>query len=218
MTEEKNGAAGKAAGDHRIDNWPVEKLIPYENSARTHSAEQVVKIAASIVEFGFTNPILVSKNGIVIAGHGRLEAAKSLGLREVPVLVLPHLTEKQRRALTLADNRLAEDAGWDYDKLAHELDELRGEEFDLPVIGFTREELNDLIGTPNEVPLPTLPTGDKSKFQNMTFTLHDEQAEQVRLALKVSVGMGAFDGKSDNGNGNALARVCKIFLTQNGKQ
>lgn len=138
-----------AAVDRRIENWPIEKLIPYENNARTHSAEQVTKIAASIAEFGFTNPILASKAGIVIAGHGRLEAAKHLGLREVPVLVLPHLTEKQRRALTLADNRLAEDAGWDYDKLAHELDELHEEGFNLSVIGFTREELNDLIGTPN---------------------------------------------------------------------
>ena len=105
----------------RIELWPVDRLKPYERNARTHSAEQIAKIAASITEFGFTNPILVDSADGIIAGHGRLEAAKLLGLDDVPVIVLDHLSDAQRRAYILADNRLALDAGWDEGMLAAEL-------------------------------------------------------------------------------------------------
>ncbi len=108
----------------RIEVWPVERLVPYARNARTHSDEQVAQIAASIVEFGFTNPVLVDSNAGVIAGHGRLLAARKLGLLEVPVVVLDHLSETQRRAYLLADNRLALNAGWDEKLLAAELQEL----------------------------------------------------------------------------------------------
>src|SRR5205823_3063561 len=97
--------------------WPVEKLIPYARNARTHSDDQVAQIAASIAEFGWTNPILAGADGIVIAGHARLLAARKLRMTEVPVIVLDHLTESQRRALVLADNRLALNAGWDEEML-----------------------------------------------------------------------------------------------------
>src|SRR6185312_15708613 len=133
-----------------IEQWPVDRLIPYARNARTHSAEQVAKIAASIVEFGFTNPILVDGNDGIIAGHGRLMAARRLGLPEVPVIELTHLTEAQKRAYILADNRLALDAGWDEEMLAHELDELRDMEFDLALTGFSDKELADLIGDPDD--------------------------------------------------------------------
>src|ERR671925_1971365 len=101
----------------QVVQWPVEKLIPFARNARTHSDEQVAQIAASIAEFGWTNPILAGSDGIVIAGHARLVAARKLGMTEVPVIVLDHLTETQRRALVLADNRLAINAGWDEEML-----------------------------------------------------------------------------------------------------
>lgn len=128
-----------------IELWPVERLKPYARNARTHSEAQVDKIAASMVEFGFTNPILVDENDGIIAGHGRLLAAQKLGMDEVPVIPLTHLSDAQRRAYILADNRLALDAGWDEDMLASELSELQDEGFDLALTGFSDDELGDLL-------------------------------------------------------------------------
>ena len=120
----------------RFERWPIEQLVPYERNARTHSDEQIARIAASIQEFGFVSPILVDGNNGVVAGHGRLMAAKSLGLREVPVVVVDHLTEAQRRAYVIADNQLALIAGWDDELLKAEISELEGMEFDLTVLGW----------------------------------------------------------------------------------
>src|SRR5512143_2741494 len=111
----------------RIEVWPVDRLVPYARNARTHSPEQVAQIAASIVEFGFNAPILVDSNAGIIAGHGRLLAARKLGLDEVPVVVLDHLSETQRRAYIIADNKLALNAGWDEEVLAAELHVLEPE-------------------------------------------------------------------------------------------
>lgn len=124
-----------------IERWPLSRLKPYERNARTHSPEQVAKIAASIVEFGFTNPILVDGQDGIIAGHGRLMAAQKLGLPEVPVVVLDHLTDAQRRAYILADNRLAMDAGWDEEILSQELAAIKELDFDVSLTGFTDDEL-----------------------------------------------------------------------------
>jgi len=99
----------------RLEIWPLDRLVPYARNARTHSPEQVAQIAASIIEFGFNNPILVDTNAGIIAGHGRLLAARKLGLDECPVVVLDHLSETQRRAYIIADNKLALNAGWDSD-------------------------------------------------------------------------------------------------------
>ncbi len=130
--------------------WAVDRLKPYAKNARTHSAEQVEKIAASIATYGFNAPILVDSDDGIIAGHGRFAAAKTLGLEQVPVIILDHLTEKQRRAYILADNRLAELAGWDVNLLAEELEVLRDEKLDLAVIGWTDAELEDLLDKPFE--------------------------------------------------------------------
>lgn len=150
----------------RIEIWPIERLRPYVNNARTHDADQVTKIAASITEFGFTNPILVDSADGIIAGHGRLMAADQLGMPELPVIVLDHLTDAQRRAYILADNRLALDAGWDEALLASEMAALQEEDFDLELTGFTAEEIEDLLDAdledepsegltdPDEVPEP----------------------------------------------------------------
>jgi DNA modification methylase len=135
----------------RIEIWPVGKLVPYDKNPRTHSAEQVNQIAASIAEFGFLNPILVDTTAGIIAGHGRLQAAKQLGLAQVPVVVLDHLTDAQKRAYVIADNKLALNAGWDEDLLRSEMAALAAEDFDLPVIGFSDEELAGLLAEPNVV-------------------------------------------------------------------
>ena len=129
----------------RIEIWLINRLVPYAKNARTHSAEQVAQIAASIMEFGFVNPILVDTSNGIIAGHGRLLAARQLGLAEVPVVVLDHLSETQRRAYILADNRLAMNAGWDETALAAELGDLARDGVDLTLIGFSDEELEALL-------------------------------------------------------------------------
>lgn len=124
-----------------IERWPTAKLVPYARNARTHSEEQVAQIAASIVEFGFTNPILAGSDGVIVAGHGRLAAAQKLGLDTVPVVVLDHLTPTQRRALIIADNRIAENAGWDDAMLRIELQSLQEDGFNLDITGFDADAL-----------------------------------------------------------------------------
>ncbi len=133
----------------RIELWPVERLVPYDKNPRTHSAEQIAQIAASITEFGFLNPILVDTASGIIAGHGRLQAAKQLALSVVPVVVLDHLSEAQKRAYVIADNKLALNAGWDETLLRSELEALEEEGFDLPLVGFSDEELADLLADPD---------------------------------------------------------------------
>jgi len=133
-----------------VERWPVGRLIPYIRNARTHSEEQVAQVAASIAEFGFVNPILVGADGVIIAGHARLLAARKLGMTEVPVIVLDHLTETQRRALVIADNRLAMNAGWDEEMLRVELESLQEGGFDLDIVGFTDEEIEDLLRDPEQ--------------------------------------------------------------------
>lgn len=128
-----------------IETLPIGDLMPYANNARTHSPEQVAQIAASIREFGFTNPVLIDREGGIVAGHGRVMAAQSLGLVSVPCLRVDWLTEAQKRAYVLADNRLALNAGWDEALLATELRALEAEDFDLSLIGFGDDELADLL-------------------------------------------------------------------------
>ncbi len=129
----------------KIEQWPTTKLLPYARNARTHSEEQVAQIAASIAEFGFTNPILAGSDGVIVAGHGRLAAAQKLGMEVVPVVVLDHLSATQRRALVIADNRIAENAGWDDAMLRVELVALQDDEFDLALTGFDADDLADLL-------------------------------------------------------------------------
>jgi DNA modification methylase len=128
-----------------IERWPTDKLVPYARNARTHSEEQVAQIAASIVEFGFTNPILAGSDGVIVAGHGRLAAAQKLGLDTVPVVVLDHLTPTQRRALIIADNRIAENAGWDDAMLRIELQSLQEDGFNLDITGFDADALAEIM-------------------------------------------------------------------------
>lgn len=142
----------KAWSAAAIEQWPTTKLLPYARNARTHSPTQVAQIAASIAEFGFTNPILAGSDGVIVAGHGRLAAAQKLGLEAVPVVVLDHLTPTQRKALVLADNKLALNAGWDEEMLRLEIGELGELGVDLDLLGFGEDELQALITGPNFEP------------------------------------------------------------------
>ncbi len=139
--------------DLQIERWPLERLIPFVRNPRTHTEEQVAQIAASIVEFGWTNPVLVGADGVVIAGHARLQAARKLGLSEVPVIVLDHLSEAQRRALVIADNQLAiAGTGWDEELLRCLLVDLRQDEFNLDLLGFSDEEIAGWLAQDPDAP------------------------------------------------------------------
>ncbi len=152
----------------QITQRKTETLKPYEKNARTHSPAQVKQIAASITEFGFNVPILIDDAGQIIAGHGRLMAANHLGLKTVPCIEINHLSEAQRRAYIIADNKLALNAGWDDDRLVFELGWLKDAEFNLDLIGFDQKELNDLMGKPialaDEEDIPEPPVTPKSRL------------------------------------------------------
>lgn len=157
-------------GAKEIKWQSVDKLIPYAKNARTHSDEQVAQIAGSIKEFGFNNPVLVDKDGSIIAGHGRLMAARKLGMDKVPVVELDHLTEAQRKAYVLADNRIALNSGWDTSMLSLELAELEKEGFDISMLGFDDKEITKLLapetteGLVDEDEIPETPVEPKTKL------------------------------------------------------
>ena len=146
----------------RLESISLTKLIPYARNARTHSETQVSQIAGSIREFGFTNPVLIDDENGIIAGHGRVLAARALGMDDVPCIRLSHLTETQRRAYVLADNRIALNSGWDADMLALEIEGLLADDFDVTMLGFDDAELAAMMNEPtegltdpDEVPEPT---------------------------------------------------------------
>ena len=134
----------------QIEQWPIARLKPYAKNARTHSDDQVAKIAASLVEYGWTAPVMVADDGEIVAGHGRLLAAQHLGLNEVPIIRLSHLTPEQVRAYRIADNRLSELSGWDDELLAAELHALNAAGFDLALTGFEGEDLDRLLAPLDE--------------------------------------------------------------------
>ncbi len=134
-----------------VARWSLERLVPFARNARTHSAQQVEQIAASMREWGWTNPVLVDEAGMIIAGHGRVEAARKLGLAEAPVMVARGWSEPKKRAYVIADNKLALNAGWDEAMLAAELSELEAAAFDLDLLGFDDSELGKLLGSEDSV-------------------------------------------------------------------
>lgn len=130
----------------RFEKVNIEKLVPYVRNARTHSKEQILQLRSSIREFGFINPVIVDKDYNIIAGHGRILAAKEEGITEIPCVFAEHLTEAQKRAYIIADNRLALNAGWDAEMLSVELSDLHGADFDISLLGFDEAELSKLMG------------------------------------------------------------------------
>ena len=155
----------------KVERWAVERLVPYARNARTHSEAQVAQIAGSIREWGWTVPVLVDEGGTLIAGHGRVLAARQLGLTEIPVMVARGWSEAQKRAYTLADNKLALNAGWDVELLRVELTDLRAMGADLGLVGFGDGELAELFAdasagltdpddVPELLPEPVTAAGD----------------------------------------------------------
>jgi DNA modification methylase len=135
----------------RFEKVNIERLVPYARNARTHSKEQILQLRASLREFGFVNPVIVDKDLNVIAGHGRILAAKEEGVTEVPCVFAEHLSEAQKRAYILADNRLALNAGWDEEMLSIEIADLQAADFDVSLLGFNDAELNMLMGSGDDV-------------------------------------------------------------------
>lgn len=199
---------------------PTGQLVPYARNSRTHSDAQIAKIAASIKEFGFLNPIIIDGENGIIAGHGRVLAAQKLNLDKLPCIEAKHLTDAQRRAYVIADNRLALDAGWDDELLRVEFDALKDDGFDLELTGFSLDEIDALsFGSEDDVleEMPELASGDKEPFQQKTFTLHDEQAAVVDDAVTLARTNPVADtGLNENSNGNALALICQQWLESNG--
>lgn len=157
-----------------IKQQAVAELIPYINNARTHGEVQIAQIAASIKEFGFVNPILTDGAKGVIAGHGRLLAAKKLGMEFVPVIELSHLSKAQKKAYILADNRIALNSGWDADLLAVEIEALKEVDFDVELLGFSKEELDAMT---QSTPLA------KEKTENT------KPIKQTRMLLSIPVAL-----------------------------
>lgn len=136
----------------QLESIAIEKLIPYARNSRTHSDEQIAQIAASIKEFGFTNPVLIDKDDGIIAGHGRVSAARKLSLTTIPCLRLKNLTETQKKAYIIADNKLALNAGWDNEMLTIEIEELLADGFAMDIFGFDPAEIQNISDQPDFEP------------------------------------------------------------------
>lgn len=192
----------------KIVEIDINELHPYENNPRDN-AGAVDVVAASIKEFGFKVPIVIDANNIIIAGHTRLKAAQKLGLENVPCIVAADLTPEQAKALRLADNKVSEFAEWDFNALAKELSEL---EMSMEQFGFAFDEIDpDEFGEDF-----SLADGDKSEFEQITFTLHKEQAELIRYALEIVDECSETFGNT-NKNGNALYEVIKQWSEMKSK-
>ena len=152
MTAETKAPAWAADS---VERWPIDELLPYARNSRTHSDEQIAQIVASMKEFGWTIPVLADEGGMILAGHGRILAARVLGYAEVPVMIARGWSDAQKRAYVIADNKLAENAGWDLDILKIEMADLGEIGFDLDLIGFSEAEVEDLLKEPETEPDPS---------------------------------------------------------------
>jgi len=168
MDEEKRRVGRPSKYEYLVRS--TNDLMPYINNSRTHSDDQINQVAASIKEFGFTNPVLIDEEGGIIAGHGRVQAAKKLNMTDIPCIVLEGLTDAQKKAYVIADNRIALNAGWDEDMLSVEVQALDELDFDLDLLGFTDDELADLLdddeqteGLTDEDEVPEIPEQPISK-------------------------------------------------------
>lgn len=206
----------------KLETLPVDSLVPYARNARTHSPEQVAAVARSIQRFGFTNPVLIDAEGGIVAGHGRVLAAKSLGVGSVPCLRVGWLSEAEKRAYVLADNKLAELAGWDDELLAGELRALQADDFDLSLTGFAQEELDDLLIDKTEgktdadavPPAPTIPVtqpgdvwvlgrhrvmcGDSTDAGSVALLMRGDRADACWTDPPYNVAYETTAGKIDN--------------------
>ena len=166
----------------QVDYVSTTDLVPYENNSRTHSQQQVDQIKRSITEFGFTNPILIDEHNGIIAGHGRLQAAQELDMKLVPTIQLEGLTEVQRKAYVIADNKLALNADWDLDELADQLKTLQNDDYDLSLTGFQLDELDDILnGWSTDMVLPE----PKEEDENFTIKVTGPKIEKNDIELMI---------------------------------
>ena len=186
-------------------------LVPYARNAKLHDETHVARIAGSIKEFGFNNPVLIDTDNSIIAGHGRVLAAQKLKLKTVPCVVLDHLSEAQKKAYRLVDNRMQEiGGGYDMELLHTEVGELIDEGFNSVDLGFDDGFFDDW--NIEETEPPELSDGDRQPFQQMTFTVHDEQHEEIEAAIaKAKKDGGGESAVNENSNGNALTWICGRF-------
>ena len=180
-----------------------DELIPYENNAKEHPAEQIELIKNSIREFGFKTPVVVDKNMTIISGHGRVLASKELGMNRIPVIIADDLSAEQAKMLRLADNKVSE-SQWENDILDFELLEMQ-DFYNIKDFGFDLDEIEDYQ--------PELLSGDREPIQNMTFTVSDEQHDLIMESLKIAKEYSPNDpaGINQNSNGNALYYICEFF-------
>lgn len=223
---------------HTYRERAIDTITPYDKNSRTHSTKQVGQIMASIKEYGFTNPLLIDEKGVLIAGHGRLEAVKQLNKvdwAENPVEVLPcievsGLSEEQRRALVIADNKIALNAGWDFEILKEELSDLDFMGYDMDLLGFDAQEINDILsGIDASIKASedkdefagaydmatddfTMPSGDKADFKQITITLKTENAERILEAQSKNKNTELAEGDNYNANANIVWNLIKDRL------
>jgi len=185
-----------------MERLPLATLVPFARNSRTHSEAQVAQIVASIREFGWTNPVLIDAAGTIIAGHGRVLAARLLGLDAVPCVRLSHLSESQRRAYVIADNKLALNAGWDDEALAIELQALNEDWFNLGVIGFAPEELTAIGIGVQDAAMPDLGAGDRGADDIGTITIRLPLSERDEV-------MAWLDTFESNNPSAAILKACR---------
>ena len=196
-------------------------IKPYANNARTHSTQQIEQIVKSIKEFGFTNPLLIDNDCNLIAGHGRLEAIRWLNnfdykdkpITQLPAVIVSDLSDTQRRALVIADNNIALNAGWDLYILKDELALLENENYDMDLLGFSDSELRDLLNSNIDYDSLsddfTIPSNDKSDFKQITITLNAEHAEKILKFQKENQGTALANGDNYNANANIIWNIIK---------
>ena len=197
-----------------VEWWPIDKLKPYPGNPRLISEAAIAKVAQSISRFGWRQPIVVQSRGLIVAGETRWRAGQKLGLAKAPVHRVRGLSADECRAYRLADNRTGEETHWNEDTLIAELSELQLIDTDVMSLGFDAAELETLLGPSEAAEWPELPTGERHPYQKMTFTLHDDQADIVRAALRSADGAGE---ASANRNANALTAICRWYLEAHGQ-
>ena len=197
----------------KIEIADINTIKPYENNPRKLSEKAIETVAMSLKEYGFRQPIVVDKDRIIVVGHTRFRASKKLGFKEVPITIADNLTPEQINAYRIADNRTAQESEWDYKLLQEEFSNLVDEKFNLELTGFNEDELKKYLSMEEdfEVDLPEINNEDKQPFQQITFTLHNEQYEIVQQALDYIKKQNIDDSINDNKNGNAITEICKLF-------
>jgi hypothetical protein len=202
----------------KIEQIKVSDLLPYINNARRHPEAQIAQLAASIKEFGFNNPILIGDDLTIIAGHGRFDAAKRLGLTEVPCIKVSHLTPTQRKAYILADNKLALNAEWDIELLNLELDHLQENGFDIEFTGFTDTDLQKIRDDLDQASLlqmsdgaeqdnPAQPKEKNSEFYPLSVLVEHDQRNDIFAAIKKAKEKHSLDN-----SGDAIWSICKEWM------